>query len=215
MHKHIKRAQEKHKAFWLDRGYFFSAVLGIVFLAASLYANSYANYYSSIKASNSVTDLLLDNIPAMDVSIVFSQGAVLFVLVLIGIGLFEPKYIPFGLKSIALFILIRSGFMVLTHLAPPPSATFIDPTDFIQKVSAGNDLFFSAHTGMPFLMAIVFWKIRGLRYFFLLSTLIGGSSVILGHLHYSIDVFSALFISFGIYHIAKKVFSRDFALTVK
>jgi hypothetical protein len=213
IHRHLAKATQKHKFFWLNKQYFLSAFLGVVLLAGSLYANYYANYYSAISASNSVTDIILDNIPVINVSFAFSEGAVIFVLVLIGIALFEPKYIPFGLKSISLFVLIRSCFMILTHLAPPQGATLINPGDFINKVSQGSDLFFSAHTGLPFLMAIIFWQIKYVRYFFLLCTIVGGISVLLGHLHYSIDVFSALFITFGIYHIAKKIFPRDFRLT--
>jgi len=37
-------------------------------------------------------------------------------------------------------------------------------------------------------------------------------AVLLGHIHYSIDVFSALFITYGIFVIAKKVFARDYLL---
>jgi membrane-associated phospholipid phosphatase len=92
---------------------------------------------------------------------------------------------------------------------------YIDPTDLVQWISSsrsGDDLFFSAHTGLPFLMAIIFWRNKLLKYFFLACTLIGGTAVILGHLHYSIDVFSALFIAFGIFHISKFFFPKDYRL---
>jgi hypothetical protein len=179
----------------------------------AIFINQYANSYISAHASNYVTDIILDNIPIIDVHLIFSEGAILFVLALIAILSYEPKHIPFALKSIAVFILIRSGFLILTHLAPPLNEIYINPADYISQISSGNDLFFSAHTGLPFLMAFIFWEQPKLRYFFFICSAIGGLAVLLGHLHYSIDVFSATFISFGIYHICKNIFPTDFKLT--
>jgi hypothetical protein len=39
--------------------------------------------------------------------------------------------------------------------------------------------------------------------------LVFGVVVLLGHLHYSIDVLSAFFISYGIYRIAEIIFHKD------
>jgi len=203
---------KKHKLFWLQKPFITSVVLGLGFFAVSLFANYYANLYTSIHASNSVTDILLDYLPVVDVHLIFSEGAVVFMLALVGILFFEPKYIPFTIKTIAVFILIRSFFLILTHIGPPAQEIYIDPADFISQISSGNDLFFSSHTGLPFLMAFIFWKQKWLRYFFLVCAVIGGVAVLLGHLHYSIDVFSALFISFGLYSISKHIFKADYQI---
>lgn len=200
----------RHKIFWLERSFILSVLFGLVLLAVSMLVNHFANTYTSVHASNYVTDLFLDHLPVVDVHLIFSEGAVLFFLVSFGLLLFEPKYIPFALKSVAIFILIRSFFLVLTHLAPPLGELYIDPTDFISQISSGNDLFFSGHTGLPFLFAFIFWEQKGWRYFFMACSFIGGAAVLLGHLHYSIDVFSALFIAFGIFHICKHLFPQDF-----
>ena len=184
-----------------------------MFLVVAFFVNQYANSYIAAHASNYVTDIFLDNLPVVDVHLIFSEGAVLFVLILAAVLFYEPKYIPFVLKSLAIFVLIRSFFMVLTHLAPPVDEIYIDPADFIARLSSGNDLFFSGHTGLPFLLAFIFWEQKRWRYFFFACSAIGGVAVILGHLHYSIDVFSALFISFGIFHLCKNIFPRDFELT--
>lgn len=203
----------KHKIFWVQKTFLLNVFFGLLLLMASLVINSYANSYTTAHASNSVSDLLLDHLPVVDVHLIFSEGAILFILLLAGILVYEPKYLPFALKSIALFIIIRAFFLILTHLAPPVGELYINPSDYIQRLSSGNDLFFSAHTGLPFLCAMIFWRQKYLRYFFLAASLIGGTAVILGHLHYSIDVFSALFISFGIFHIAKTIFPHDYRLT--
>ena len=49
-----------------------------------------------------------------------------------------------------------------------------------------------------------------LRTVFLLFSLVAGASVLLGHLHYSIDVFSAFFITYTIFVLAQKFFKADY-----
>lgn len=186
--------------------------MGCALLAAGLLATYYANFYASLRASNSVTDIILDNLPVVSVNFVFSDGVPIFISVLALILLWEPRRTPFVLKSIAVFILVRSVFLMLTHIAPPPHESYVDTTDWLYRLSSGDDLFFSAHTGLPFLLSLIFWDEKNVRYFFFLATAIGASVVLLGHLHYSIDVFSAFFIAFGIFHFCKKAFPADYRL---
>jgi membrane-associated phospholipid phosphatase len=83
-------------------------------------------------------------------------------------------------------------------------------SDFIVgKFSFGADLFFSGHTGLPFLMALIFWKNKLLRYSFLFLSVFFGLIVLLGHIHYSIDVLSAFFITYTIWHVSEKLFPKD------
>jgi hypothetical protein len=204
--------------FWTDRRVLIhlgvSFVLFLISLfftyAAAAYVHSYTGYV--------VPDILLDNLPVINVGFIFFQGAALFILILCAIGVYEPKYIPFTLESTALFFFVRSVFMVMTHLSAPNVEyyNYIEREHHISQilftVSSGNDLFFSAHTGYPFLIALIFWKIKKLRLFFITCSLIGGVAVILGHLHYSIDVFSAFFITFGVFEMAKKFFKSEYVL---
>jgi hypothetical protein len=186
--------------------------VGFLFLILSLCANYIAGTYATERASNAVTDIILSNIPVFDVDTIFVYGPI---LLWIGIALLlfsEPKWLPFSLKSISIFILIRSFFISLTHIGPFPSQIAIDSNFFLNKTAFGGDLFFSGHTGIPFLMALLFWSYPRLRVTFFLASLIFGVSVILGHLHYSIDVFSAYFITYGIYHICQIIFPKDFTL---
>jgi len=206
----MNRFVKRHKGLWIEREFILGVLAGLLLFAASILATYYANIYTTANASNAVTDIILDNIPVVNVNFVFSEGAVIFVAVVTLIGLYGPRRIPFILKSIALFSIVRAGFMILTHIGPPVAHSYLDTQDFIYKISSGGDLFFSAHTGLPFMLAFVFWDEKYLRYLFFVFTFIGGTSVLLGHLHYSIDVFSALFIAFGIYHMAKHLFEKDY-----
>jgi hypothetical protein len=208
----MKELLAKHKVFWTKKHLLVEVALGLLFLAIGIFATYYANIYTTVHASNAVTDIILDNIPVVNVDFVFNEGALIFYAVVALIVFYEPRRIPFVLKSIALFILIRSVFMVLTHIGPPPYHSYLDPQDLTFKLSSGDDLFFSAHTGMPFMLAFVFWEKKYLRYFFFVCSAIGATAVLLGHLHYSIDVFSAFFIAFGIFCIAKEIFKKDYEL---
>lgn len=203
----------RHKTFWLQKNFLFNAGLGLALLAVSFFVSYFANSFTLSHASNSVRDIILDNVPVYDVSWLFLDGGIAFLLILVVILVLEPKFIPFTLKTIALFILVRSFFMILTHLAAPVHDV-IQTDNFLERMLAGSgdDLFFSGHTGLPFMLGFIFWDQKFFRWFFFACSAIGGVAVLLGHLHYSIDVFSALFISFGIYHLARNFFPKDFKL---
>lgn len=198
---------------WTNRFFVISTVASLLFFAGSLFVNYGAMIYSAERAGNATTDILLQNLPVIDTDIVFTEGAMLFIVFLVVLFLVQPKTIPFSLKSIALFIVVRAIFVSMTHLAPYPDHIVSDIATF-RYFSAGADLFFSGHTGLPFLLSLIFWENKHLRIFFIISSIIAAVAVILGHLHYTIDVFSAYFISFGIYHIALKLFKKDRELFV-
>lgn len=178
-------------------------------LIASLFINYFAGTYATAKASNPVTDLILDNIPLFDVDGIFIWGSFVILACIVLACLSRPRRIPFALKSIALFVVIRSIFISLTHLAPFSSQVVIDPVKFASYFMFGGDLFFSGHTGLPFLIALIFWDDRFMRRAFIVLSATFGTVALMGHLHYSIDVFAAFFITYAIYGIAEQVFRKD------
>jgi hypothetical protein len=192
----------KHKEFLL------SALSAIFLLFASLTINFYAGLYAVKKASLPVTDIVLSNIRVYDVDVAFVYGTITFFTILTLVCFLRPNRLPFVVKSLALFVVIRSLFVVLTHIGPFPSQILIE-SSILGKFTFGSDLFFSGHTGVPFLMALIFWGKPYLRGFFIASSLFFASVVLLGHLHYSIDVLSAFFITYTIYHMAEKLFKKE------
>lgn len=195
-----------------DKRYATSVLIALVLLLASLVVNYYAGIYATEQASNSVTDLILDNIPVYDLDGIFVYGALVF-WALVGLLLIKRPYtLPFTFEAIALFTLIRSVFISLTHLGPAATQITVDAGVLMGKFAFGGDLFFSGHTGLPFLMALVFWKSKALRYFFIFCSVGFGAVVLMAHLHYSIDVLAAFFITYSIFEIAKLFFRRDYAL---
>lgn len=209
----IRNLIAKHKASWSQKEFVNSTIFGTLLLTASFFINYSASVFASRKASNGVADLILDNIPVMDVGNLFVYGGVTIFVFGFIVVLCEPKYFPFTLKSIALFILIRSIFISLTHIGLYPEFAPLPESKLIGKVFFGGDLFFSGHTGMPFLMALIFWKQIRLRLVFLMISIFFGILVLLGHFHYSIDVVAAFFITYSIFEIAKKFFPKSYKLT--
>jgi PAP2 superfamily protein len=194
-----------------DRAYLRSLCEGAAFLAASTIAIYAAVSYATIHASNPVTDLVLSRIGPFNVRFLFIYGTFAAFGLTVGLLVWRPNRLPFALKAMALFLLVRAVFVALTHIAPSP----IDPQQpapFLNSIFYGSDLFFSGHTGMPFLAALAFWHIVQWRVFYLTLTAFFGSVVLLGHYHYSIDVLAALFITHGIFQLSCWLFGRDYAL---
>ncbi len=218
----MKEFLHKHVVFWKDRTILYHMALSCVMIAmASVLTYSALIYVNNYPTNYVVPDIFLDNIPIVNVSYVFFQGALVFALIVLVIIITEPKFIPFTLESTALFFIIRSFFMILTHLSAPSIEyyKYIEHEHHIRQVlftvSSGNDLFFSGHTGVPFLLALMFWDHKILRYVFLCFSVLFAIVVLLGHLHYSIDVLSAYFITYAIFHICRELFKKDWALFLK
>jgi len=199
----------RHKNYWTNKEFVFDVILALILLLASFFANFYAGIYATEKASNPVTDIILDNIPVYDVDMIFIYGPLFLWAIVTALCLREPKRIPFVIQSIALFVLVRSVFISLTHIGPFPDMISIDyASTAIKNFTFGGDLFFSAHTGLPYLMALLFWKNIRLRIFFIAMAIIFGIVVLMGHLHYSIDVLAAFFITYSIFIMAQNLFPK-------
>jgi len=210
----FKKILDKHKKNWSDRKIIYSSLIGVLFFSLSLFVNDYSSDYATKMAisGNYVQDILLSNLPVFNVGFIVNNMAVMFLIFILVLLFMEPKKMSFFFKTVALFIVIRSGFVMLTHLGIFPERSYLDPDDLLNFFNIGGDYFFSGHTGLPFLAALIFWDEKWIRYTFLIASIVFGASVILGHLHYSIDVFSAFFITYTIFHIAKKFFANDYRL---
>ncbi len=203
--------RRRYHAAYAEPRYLLSVFLSLGAFLLSLVISSYAIVFATDRASNPVTDLILSNTPAFDVDGIYVYGAICLIVFIAIIILAYPKRIPFTLYSLALFFVIRAAFVTMTHLGPFTPQTGIDFGATVQRMFFGDDYFFSGHTGSPFLMALVYWREKYLRYIFLAWSVFFGVVVLLGHLHYSIDVFAAFFITFAIYHIALYLFPRSHA----
>lgn len=199
----------KHKLYWTEKKFRQSAILSVLFLAFTFVVNHYTSLYANWAASNSVNDIILDNFKVRNVNGILIYGIIIYAAIVIWLLIKEPKRFSFTIKSLSLFYLIRALFTTFTHLATHPEHIPVDPANFLSYLIAGDTLFFSGHTGMPFLVALIFWDDKLIRNFSLATSIIMAISVLLGHVHYTIDVAAAFFITYTIYCISLKLFSKD------
>ncbi len=212
MKAQVHRIKNAYLSHFKNKEFISSFLLSFLFLVISLFVSFFASNYALDKASNPVTDIILSNTRVYDVDWAFIYGILIFWICTGLVLLNEPKRLPFTLKSLALFIIIRSAFITLTHIAVFPTHEIIPTTGFMSYFITADDLFFSGHTGLPFLMALIFWDEKVLRYLFIASSVFFGVVVLLGHYHYSIDVAAAFFITYTIYKISERFFPKDLHL---
>lgn len=215
LHRHPSPHRElwrRYRHYAAQQDFRLSVVVGAFALLGAFVVNFYAIHIATEKAGSAATDIILSNIPVFEVDGLFIYGTFVVGFLSAVLVLAHPKRLPFALHALTLFILIRSGFTVLTHLGPPEASYMSDFGVTITKSFFGADQFFSAHTGMPFLGALVFWRHVWVRYAFITASLFFATIVLLGHIHYTIDVAAAFFITYGIFHIAEWIFPKDRAL---
>jgi len=204
----MDRLKQKYKN--LDRVFIESFLVAAGLLIISLGLNFVASTYATARAGGPVGDIILDNIPVFNLDWAFVYGPILFWLVMAVVCFREPKTLPFAIKTIALFVIIRSVFVTLTHLGVPPADIPLDASsNFIKRLSYGGGLFFSGHTGLPFLMSLIFKDNIYLQVFCIVSAVFFGAIVLMVHMHYSIDVLAAFFITYTIYCLAGMFFKKD------
>jgi membrane-associated phospholipid phosphatase len=196
-----------------------SFITGIVFMSISFvvshYTFIYAHAYSVRATSSYVGDVILDNIPVVNLNFIIVEGALFSIAAAAIFVLVQPRYILFALKMVALFIVTRALFISLTHVGIYPGHIDpgLGPLDSIYLYfNFQTGLFFSGHTCAPILFALMFWERKTVRYICLALAVIFGISVLLAHIHYSIDVFAAPFMAYGIFNMAKYFFRREYEL---
>lgn len=196
-----------------------SLILALCLLGAAYVVEHFANIYAYDVAlrptSNHVGDLILDNIPVVDWNFIIIEGALLAIVFGTLYVLSKPRAIAFSLKALALFIIIRAFFISLTHVGIHPESLAPDLGFFgaiYTYLNFQTGLFFSGHTGLPFLIALIFWDAPRARYLLIALSGVFAVAVLVAHIHYSIDVFAAPFMTYGIFKIAQFLFPRDYAL---
>lgn len=189
--------------------YYASLLEAILLFIVSVYITHVASRFAEVNASNHVEDIVLSNTPVYDFELLFVHGAIMLTLFVAALCFRFRETAPFLLKAVSLFIIVRALFVSMTHIGPYPSKLDLE-SRLLDFITSGNDLFFSGHTGLPFLIALIFWNHFYVRVLFLVSSVLFGVVVLLSHLHYTIDVAAAFFITYSIFHIATKLFKRDY-----
>jgi membrane-associated phospholipid phosphatase len=129
-----------------------------------------------------------------------------------------PQRLVLGIQVYIGMVLFRIIVMYVVPLEPPVSMIELkDP--IVEYVGTGiqmnKDLFFSGHTATMFLLYLIS-KEKIFKSIYLILTLLVAICVLLQHVHYTIDVVSAPFFTFGSYNLvlyAKKLLGKNNSLT--
>jgi hypothetical protein len=216
--KHVKiRPYMKYfnyKGFF-TREHIRSLLIGFIMFGLAVVFQFYASAYVNRTPSNSVSDIFLSNLPVINLDPLIIEGAFLAILISVLLILSKPSYILFTIKAAALFIATRAVFIAVTHIGIYPGQINPD-TGFFDRLYTGLGLeagfFFSGHTGLPLLMGLIFWKNKFWRYFYIAIAGIFGIAVLFAHVHYTIDVLAAPYMTYSIYKLSQFLFPEDYKL---
>lgn len=135
--------------------------------------------------------------------------ALIYISLIVGIIslIKNPDRLIFALQLYIFMIIIRIIAMYLLPLDPPANMIVLkDP--FVELFGSGKtltkDLFFSGHTATLLILFLVSQK-KIIKFIFLISLIVVAASVLLQHVHYSIDVFAALFFTYTCYELLIKM----------
>jgi len=193
-----------------DRAYVVSLLLGAAVFVASIFVTEIVGEFKDSVHLPSVGDSLLDVLPVVNLEHLFIWGFYFVIFLLIVYPMFfKPERGPFVLKTFGLLMLTRACFNLLTDVGPPAGFHFenILLNNPLKDLTFRNDLFFSGHTAVPFLAFLLF-KGTYFRWFMLFASVVLASTVLLMHVHYSIDVFAAPFIAYGVYALSDNIFNK-------
>lgn len=189
---------------------------GLILLALAVIFQFYASAYVNRVPSNSVADLFLSILPVVNLNFLIVEGALCAILFSFILILAKPQYLLFTLKTAAIFIATRAVFIAVTHIGIYPGGVGPDPTGIFDRTYTGLGLeagfFFSGHTGLPFLMGLIFWDEKMWRYIYFAMSVIFGIAVLFAHVHYTIDVLAAPYMAYGIYKMSQYFFTEDYKM---
>ena len=197
-----------YRLYLSDTGFLGACGVSLAILTVGVILNFYSGTYATEIAGNFVPDIVLSNTPAFEVDGLFVVGTFVLVIFTVALLLAHLRWLPFTAAALGVFYMLRALFVSLTHIGPFPDRVALDWGEIVTKFIGGNDLFFSGHNGAPFLLALIFWRIPILRNIFLAWSAFFAAIVLLGHLHYSIYVLAAYFITYTIFHIGELFFKK-------
>lgn len=194
------------------QNYVMHLIAGLIFFVVTLIIEMYGGEYTKRTAQKSppLSDILLDFLPTVDLNFLYVETMGTLMTVFCLYQLTRPQTVPYVLATLSLFTLVRRAFLIMTpfgaHEKTMPNHGFKMHRKLAHKLFQGDgDYFFSGHTGLPFLFFLLTpWP--PLAAIFLISSLFMAIAVLYMHVHYSIDVFAAPFITYTIFVLSRVLF---------
>ncbi|MCX6325657.1 MAG: phosphatase PAP2-related protein [Bacteroidia bacterium] len=165
------------------------------------------NYISEGKTLPMLSDLILDNLPVINVSLIYDIVA-LIPIILAFIYVFHKKdynRIPLFLLMIGIFYIVRGIFIVLTPFGNPPMFNGSDPL-FHGFANYELGVYPSGHAGVVFLLLLLV-KDSVYKWISGICLIVVILALFLAHGHYSIDILSGIFFAYAIRAFGEKHFA--------
>ena len=165
------------------------------------------DYISNGKTLPILSDLILDKLPFINVSIIYDIFAIIPIVLAVYYIIRKKDYnrIPFIFLMVGIFYIVRGIFIVLTPFGNPPMFNGSYPL-FHGFANYELGVYPSGHAGNVFLILLLvndytYKWIIGICLIIVIMTLF------LAHSHYSIDILSGLFFAYAIRSFGQKHFS--------
>lgn len=198
------------KEFLKEKRNRFELVITLFLLAVVL--TSLANFLNYVEARKGVLlpDPLLNLFNPIDLT--WLTFALIYVSLSVAIATLSknPKRLLFAVQLYTFMVAVRILAMYLLPLQPPEKMIILnDP--FVEFFGTGQtltkDLFFSGHTATLLILFLISEK-KIIKTIFLISTIVVAIAVLLQHVHYTIDVFAAVFFTYTCYVVLEKLKMR-------
>jgi membrane-associated phospholipid phosphatase len=187
--------------------------LGILFILGGIAINNMSQAYLHFYVSNGKTlpilsDMILDKLPVIDVSLIYDIFAIIPIALTVTYIVHRRDYnrMPFIFLMMGIFYIVRGIFIVLTPFGNPPNFNGSDPI-FHGFSNYELGVFPSGHAGNVFMLLLL---VNDKLY----KILIGICLVIVivalffAHGHYSIDILSGIFFAYAIRSYGLRHFSK-------
>ncbi len=198
--------------FWpvLKNKYFYYGLLALLAgIGLNNASQAYLHYYiSQGKTLPMLPDMILDQLPFINVSLVYDIFAIIpvFLLFIYIIHRKEYKRIPFFLLMVGIFYIVRGFFIVLTPIGNPP---MFNGSDSLFHGFANYELgvYPSGHAGNLFMLLLLVDD-RVYKWLIGICLIVVIVALLFAHSHYSIDILSGLFFAYAIRAFGEKHFFK-------
>ncbi len=178
---------------------YWSLTFLMVGISLNFISQSYLHQYISKGTTLPVlSDLILDNIPYLDVDYLYDFFSIVSLIIFLWFVVVKSALpeIPYFMCLIGAFHMIRAIFIILTPFGNPPMFNGTDtPFNGFSNYELG--VYPSGHTGVSYLYFLMAEN-RNFRYWLFFSFLIIVISLFLARGHYSIDILSGVFFAYAI-----------------
>jgi len=187
-----------------------------LFTGAALFLLGWAAYcalarYQDGKVLPSGIDPLLSLLPRANGDWLLTWGWLLFNAVVMLYWIVAKRArLPFFLAMVGFWTLVRAVFIALTPVGPPHDLVrfYGGALSFLRgRLFFDSELFFSGHTGLPYLYSLLAGSATLMRRGCLAFSVVMGAGVLLTRNHFPIDVLGAYFVTYSTWVMGRGLFA--------